>query len=184
MGDADEAGDDHPLPHAGPAMKADGSTDWTAYNEAQRGSALQLANRRAGHTIIIAKVCMKPMVGLSQALLARSSEKYRSTAFDDCIDTGSLHSRVGDAHQGKLTIPFFNEIWRTVPTPAPWRCLPLRSHNSSLLAMAWAMSMRAAAAIFQLMLLPQTGYPWKLWGLLPQDRQLASGILSDPSCLG
>ena len=179
--DADDSSDE--VPAAGPSTRADGSVDWTAYNECQRGSALRLANSGASPTIIVAKVCMRPMVGLSQALLARSGDTYRSKAFEDCIDSGSLRCRVGDAHAGKLTTPFFHEMRRTVSSPAAWRCLLPRFHNTSFLALAWAMAMRAAAAIFQLMFLPQRGYPWKLWGLLSQDRQLASDILSDPPCL-
>eukprot|EP00959_Pyramimonas_sp_CCMP1952_P065385 1364967-Pyramimonas_sp.AAC.1 len=133
----------------------DGALDWAAYNKANRGCARRFSVQAPGPWSMVTRLCVQPMVTLTDRLLKRSGMGTDVRARQEGVTTGFLSGRLLEAHHGEVTLPFFSDVRGMLFDSDIWLVLPEPSQTHRFHALAWAMLIRAAAGIRHLMHRPQ-----------------------------
>ena len=169
-----------------------GATDWTAYNEKQRGNSLAFAAAGLAPDMLTARVAMEPQIKLLHSIEGRASHKW----FEDVL-LGWIHGppvelrtttpcRISDAAEQRSTKEYCANLSKLALESDAWEVLPPHERSQRQSSLAFAMLSRALCAMDQLLSRPQSGFPYTLFRLLLPSCDVAAErqhIRNAPDCM-
>jgi hypothetical protein len=162
------------------------SNDWAEFNQKQRGDTRRFGESSPGPELIVACLVLKTTTRLMNSMQSIASSHWEEQQQFRAMTAGEpIVTRLQIAQEQLFTSKFFREVEPLLHDAGPWELLlPRKSRTFTLCSKAFAMLMRASGGISHLLHRPHTGYPFKLFALLGEQReQVLTAIEKDPECL-
>lgn len=159
--------------------------DWAEFNERQRVSAGKFAAMQPGPTLLVAAISLKPLVRQMNLQLAVASEPWLRQQYGRAVrDHARPLSRALEAYSCKTLSSFFACCRELLFDERPWTAIRHSDRTQSAVSQAYSMIARSMGGIAQLLMTRRLAHPFRLFGLLAEDRELVAALIqSDPECM-
>ena len=135
-------------------------------------------------TLWIMRLCLRPQVRLMQVILKQDSQQHLAASLCMQMDRGQRPHNILALHRGQDTWQMLRDSLRLLQSMELWAHLPQTEELYSHVIMSMT---RAAAVVWQQIILRMAQFPYKLFRLLEggtqqELQQVAADILATPRC--
>jgi hypothetical protein len=166
------------------------ATDWQAMNRQYRRGGFEFVTRAALGEVMILRTCLEPFRIIMSMHFKLSAEKWeiQQRALDAKVIEGNAsveeprQFRAVIAATGELEDSFHEMTRSRLFEASHWQHLPTPDRTVNLQHLCFRILSRMGCSIHQLLTLPHSQYPVKMF-LLLADSSLAELVTEEPDCL-
>ena len=162
------------------------ATDWKAAKQSMKRMTTAWVDSKPGPVLVVVRAAMTASVRLMRKFLYLASLSWEKHQQLQALRGKKRSFRLLEAWCARDVATAFATLRDTFHTPL--LALPLTARTNSIKVLSFRLLARMAGALHNLIRLPRSGFPYRLYGLLSSDSkpeldEMADKLLRSPVCL-